>query len=107
MQTAQLLRQSLRYDDYLARYGGDEFLILTRINSADSLSKMVERIQKSFEQFNQASGKPYRLTLSIGQAIYDPQLNQTPEQFLAIVDQEMYREKRRQASAIPETDAAG
>ena len=107
VQTAQLLRQSLRYDDFLARYGGDEFLILTRINSADSLSKMVERIQKSFEQFNQASGKPYRLTLSIGQAIYDPQLNQTPEQFLAIVDQEMYREKRRQASAVPETKAAG
>jgi diguanylate cyclase (GGDEF)-like protein len=97
--TAQLLRQSLRYDDFLARYGGDEFLILTRLDSTDALCKMVERIQKNFEQFNQSSGKPYYLTLSIGQAVYDPHSNQTPEQFLALVDQEMYREKRRQNAA--------
>jgi diguanylate cyclase (GGDEF)-like protein len=106
VQTAQLLRQALRHEDFLARYGGDEFLILTRIGSEEALQHLEDRIRQNFDQFNQCSGKPFRLTLSIGHGIYDPQSNQTPEQFLAMVDQEMYREKRHKSSDAPTASTA-
>ena len=99
VQTVQLLRQSLRYSDFLARYGGDEFLILTDIHKAEDLDGLVERIQAKFVLFNQQGDKPYQLTLSIGYATFDPQSGQTPEQFLALVDQKMYREKQAESSA--------
>ena len=99
VQTVNLLRQSLRHSDFLARYGGDEFLILTDISSAEDLDHMVERIQQNFAQFNEQACKPYPLELSIGYDQFDPQSGQTLEQFLAQVDKKMYEKKQANSSA--------
>ena len=93
IQTVQILRQLLRRNDFLARYGGDEFLILTDNHTAGELDGMAERIRQKFDHFNQHSGKPYQLTLSIGHAVFDPQSQQAPEEFLAMVDERMYAKK--------------
>ena len=100
VQTVELLRQTLRRDDFLARYGGDEFLILTDIHSKEDLDLMANRIKQRFQYFNQQSDKPYKLTLSIGHAVYNPCKQQSPEEFLSFVDERMYKEKQAAISLL-------
>ncbi len=95
--TAGLLKQSLRKDDYLARYGGDEFLIVLDIQDTAILSKSVARIEETFRRFNASGTKPYTLSLSFGYAVYDPASRMTEEQFLHYVDALMYQEKHKGA----------
>lgn len=94
VQTVALLRQALRRNDFLARYGGDEFLILTDSHSKEDLEMMANRIKQHFQCFNQHDAKPYKLNLSIGCAVYDPDKRLTPEEFLSLVDDRMYKEKQ-------------
>lgn len=90
----QILQRTLRRSDTLARYGGDEFLIISDANDPDSLQQMIERIHQAFFQFNQQSEHPYKLGLSIGYAIYDPANRVSQEQLLTIADARMYQNKQ-------------
>ena len=93
IETVQLLQRTLRRSDTLARYGGDEFLIISDANTPDSLQQMIERIHQAFSLFNQQADRPYQLNLSIGQAIYDPASRFSQEQLLAVADSRMYQNK--------------
>lgn len=72
---AQRLRQQIGLDDFLARYGGDEFVILHRLHHAstadvvqqhsDSL-RFAERIASAFEGPVDLDGVSIELSLSLG-----------------------------------------
>jgi len=98
--TAELMRRSLRKDDFLARYGGDEFLIILDIQDQETLRKSVERIRDTFHRFNRTGVKPYELLLSIGYAVYDPDLGLTEDQFLQHVDALMYTDKKQRGGRL-------
>ena len=93
IETVRILQRTLRRSDTLARYGGDEFLIISDANDPDSLQQMIERIHQAFSIFNQQPEHPYQLSLSIGQAIYDPASRFSQEQLLAVADAHMYQNK--------------
>ncbi len=93
--TAELLRGSLRKTDFVARYAGDEFLVVMEVEDRMALVKAVERIQDAFSLFNETSGYPWKLEVSMG---YDTFVYQTPEeveQALREIDLKMYEEKNR------------
>ena len=93
--TAELLRGSLRKTDFVARYAGDEFLVVMEVEDRMALLKAVERIQDAFSLFNETSGYPWKLEVSMG---YDTFVYQTPEeveQALREIDLKMYEEKNR------------
>lgn len=94
IQTVQTLRRSLRNSDLLARYGGDEFLIITDSHTPEALQTMIARIRHQFAQFNQQTANPFRLTLSIGYSTYDFRTKLTPDELLALADASMYRDKQ-------------
>ncbi len=97
--TAQLLKDSLRKHDFLARYGGDEFFIMVDIQDMNTLEKTVERIRENFRAFSQSSDKPYKLSLSMGYAIYEHKSAMSKDEFLKLLDDLMYEDKRALADS--------
>lgn len=92
---AEILRQTFRDADIIARPGGDEFTVLIP-NSADEVAETIPvRLQANFDAYNADSGKPYRIAMSVGlvKAGFDEEL--TINQLLQAADDEMYNDKRR------------
>jgi diguanylate cyclase (GGDEF)-like protein len=69
---AQVMKQTVRPYDIIARWGGDEFcLILTDIDEAGVI-RLAERIRRGVEAFEcEFMGKPLRVTISLGLAKND------------------------------------
>ncbi len=92
--TADLLRSSLRKNDFLARYGGDEFIIILDIQDFSVLEKSVERIRTNINNYNLRSDKPYQLSLSMGYDVYDRNTAKSAADFLKHIDSLMYANKK-------------
>jgi diguanylate cyclase (GGDEF)-like protein len=90
---AAILRSSIRSEDIVTRYGGDEFVVLLPNATGDSLSEIVDRVVRRTEAHNASSGRPYKLAFSVGASLYDPERDGTATGFLSRLDAEMYRDK--------------
>ena len=65
------IRNCLRKDDYLIRYGGEEFVVLLINLNSDIAMIVAERIRKaveSSETYNMEENVPVKITISIGVA---------------------------------------
>ena len=91
--TAELLRASLRKEDFIARYGGDEFIILANVRYHSTLEIIANRINKCVKEYNLTSNEPYTLDLSIGYDIFDKSL-MNEDTFIKHIDALMYNNKR-------------
>jgi diguanylate cyclase (GGDEF)-like protein len=91
---AGLLRHCVRDVDILFRYGGDEFTILLIESSKQNSAVVAERIRSTIENFHfqQSSGKPLRLTATIGYANY-PENATDKKSILEMADRAMYHGK--------------
>lgn len=69
---AQRIQQSLRPSDFIARWGGDEFVVIARALNGDAL-KLAERLRQLVGEkpFTVGNGVARPLTISIGAAAYD------------------------------------
>ena len=90
-----LLMSSVRVEDLVARMGGDEFVVLLDSADVGALEEMVRRIELAIEKHNDSANRPYRLSLSIGRALFDPETDKTAADFLSRLDADMYRRKRQ------------
>lgn len=90
-----LVRSILRANDFVARYGGDEFCIILDTSSEETLRTVVEKINRQLANYNDMSLKPYRLGLSMGYAVYDPVSGMSAKEFYNLIDGMMYEDKKR------------
>ena len=51
---------------FLCRYGGDEFVLVSRNADDATVAELKESIKSASEKFNKNSGKPYEINFSVG-----------------------------------------
>src|SRR5687767_5792 len=89
---AALFKRTTRSIDYVARYGGDEFLLLLHeVASADALL-LADRVRDAVAAATFGPGD-HKVTVSIGVASY-PEHGETAEAVIASADAGLYRAKR-------------
>src|SRR5579872_4284065 len=92
---AQALKDSCREYDYVARMGGDEFVVIAPGLAADAAGKKAEQMRSlACHAGNDVCGEEI-LSLSVGRAVY-PDDGNDAEQLLAEADRRMYIEKQKQ-----------
>jgi len=99
-EVAQRLRNTLRPDDFVGRYGGEEFAILLRETDIDEASHVGERLRVAistipclYQPEDEQDAIAIPMTTSIGVAVY--QLHGTTrESLITSADNAMYRAKR-------------
>jgi diguanylate cyclase (GGDEF)-like protein len=93
--TAEIIKNSLRKGDFVARYAGDEFFAVMDVKDYEALKVTVKRIESAFEKFNHESGVPWKLSVSIGYDLFRYESPESMEDDMRRIDALMYEEKKR------------
>ena len=91
--SALIIKNSVGERDIVARFGGDEFVIVANVNTPGKLDEVLQNISKGFSEYNSRNDIKYKLFFSAGAGIFDPERHEI-EQFLHHVDSLMYNAKR-------------
>jgi diguanylate cyclase (GGDEF)-like protein len=92
---ARLLLRTFRRSDVVARIGGDEFIVMMPDINPEGMQIVLDRVRTNFAAFNQDSGFSWRLSISLGVAVYDSAHPVTLEALMASADQSMYQAKQQ------------
>jgi diguanylate cyclase (GGDEF)-like protein len=102
VETADLLRETIRVSDLAARLGGDEFCILLVGDPDLDAKRVVDRIREAEATHNARRGRSYRLSLSIGVSLLEIGRPVTLEELMDAADELMYADKRSRHGARPD-----
>jgi diguanylate cyclase (GGDEF)-like protein len=107
---ATILKNCATKNDFVARYGGDEFVLTTRVENGDmeKIANLMGEIQAKIDLVNAQKTRLYKLEISYGYDVYTADGKQSMEKFLNHIDSLMYthKQERRRASDFKE-EAAG
>ncbi len=100
LQVRQLLEKACRDSDTLIRWGGDEFLVVGRVNDLEGVEVVPERVRSLIEEasFELGDGQVARITCSIGFTCYPAcsaeMLGLSLEQVVSLADKALYSAKK-------------
>jgi diguanylate cyclase (GGDEF)-like protein len=105
-QVAESLRQGVRSEDIVCRFGGEEFVIILPEMTQDAAIDRAERLRRQVEELTtRFRGQPLRqVTISIGLAV-SPQHGEAAEELLRSADRAMYSAKHRGRNRVVQTDS--
>jgi len=96
VQIVKALQKSCRKEDIIARWGGDEFVILLPQTPQKGADVICSRIRQACKE---AGNKPVPLSIALGSAVKESS-NQDIHEVLKIAEDRMYREKGVMRSRI-------
>ena len=68
---AAILRGVVGNEGDVIRFAGDEFVLILDVGEDDLVEGYCDRIRAAIEEYNSGSGKPYKLSASMGGSIFD------------------------------------
>lgn len=89
---AERAQAAVRQNDTVARWGGDEFIVLLENVTPDMLSTIAQRLRSSIQEPIEHQGSSLRVGVSIGVALY-PDNGGDLDQLLHAADSQMYSDK--------------
>ncbi len=96
---ARLLTEVFRSSDVIARFGGDEFLVLLTHTDEAEIDAVQARFDERLKALNKEHGRSYSIACSIGTIGIDPKQGKALGALLAEVDGVMYSVKHQRRSA--------
>jgi diguanylate cyclase (GGDEF)-like protein len=101
MEMAAVILSSIRDTDAVARYGGDEFVIVLPDTGTELAGAVAERIRHKIARFQFTGGRRLQLglTASFGVAAF-PQHASSPQQLISCADTAMYEAKAAQKNCV-------
>jgi len=101
VEIGQILLNNLRSIDIVARYGGDEFVIVLPQTPPLTATRIAERMRKAVEHniFLKKEGYSLKITASFGVASY-PENAQSKDDLIRLADEAMYRVKHQTRNAV-------
>lgn len=94
IQTADIMRRIFNGTPaFLARYGGDEFVIVLPGARESNAREITQKIKTSFDAFSGTKQFPIRLSVSVGYAVSSRRANNKIADLLREADENMYRDK--------------
>ncbi|MFH1512324.1 MAG: GGDEF domain-containing protein, partial [Bacillota bacterium] len=94
VETSEMLRQTVRAKDLVARIGGDEFVGMFIIDTPEYDHVFRKRLKKAFENFNSESGLPYYVEASVGIAHFTCNHGLEISKIVNDADRYLYEEKK-------------
>jgi diguanylate cyclase (GGDEF)-like protein len=96
---ADRLRQAVRAGDIVARYGGDEFVVLLKgigqpVTAKVIAEKIAEEMNQSVDGLTAIDGGPVCASVSIGVAMF-PRDGNSVDELIRLADKRMYSQKRQ------------
>jgi len=91
--TTKILQKAIGSHGIVIRYAGDEFIALINTQDESITQTYIDKILHLFENYNQNSGMPYKLSASIG----SHKLNlkeESVDSFINTIDSRMYENKK-------------
>lgn len=92
-----IIKKSIRRSDIVARFGGDEFVIIVHNTNQREMEKILARLSEGFARFNSGRTGLYPLRYSAGYGVFNPRKNDV-WQFMNNVDHMMYQNKNQKRS---------
>jgi len=90
---AEVIKSMLRETDILARYGGDEFVVMLPETVRGTAAEVAERIRRAVENTSfSAEGNRVSSTLSVGMACF-PEDSEDSEEIINLADKALYDSK--------------
>jgi len=97
--TAAIITRAFHKDEFVARYGGDEFIVLIDLKNEQELHHRVTNLKKQFVLFNGKNEEIFTLQISVGADIYSSG-DGCGAEFLNRLDQLMYIQKRNKKQKL-------
>ncbi|MDX9692242.1 MAG: GGDEF domain-containing protein [Acholeplasmataceae bacterium] len=91
---ANILRKSFGFDDFIARIGGDEFVVVIEFEKQSEFFDSIETLKRNIQLFNASKVFDIEIQASFGYDIYDVNKYNNFENFVISLDQQMYRHKK-------------
>ena len=88
-----IIQRNIRRNDFLARYAGDEFVVIFPKCNEAILKEIVNRIRIAFSELG-SQGEGYFLSLSIGSSMFNHEKDLTQDDYIIRLDELMYENKK-------------
>lgn len=91
----KILRLCFGEKHVIARYGGDEFVIILHNVEAREVERSIEQMNHIFRVYNDSSELPYKIGCSYGYDLFNLEKYHSLTEFLHHIDKKMYMQKRK------------
>lgn len=93
--TADIIKETFRKSDLIARVSGDEFVALTTDTQSNAIEAIRMRLRSNIEAHNARQKRLYKISLSFGIAVYDPKNPCSIDRLIVKADELMYEDKQK------------